>query len=189
MQKLPEQNKSHLLEKIILNIKNYKPKSLILEGLTPSAVLVPILKSSESVIFIKRTTKVKDHKGQIAFPGGVMFDNEKPEITALREAEEEVGINPKDVMIIGSLDDTITIAGYLIHPVVGIVDDKNFIPKPNPDEVEKVIIIKLEDLLSAKYIEGGDLKWEFHIGDVVIWGATARILKNFLEVSFKINYG
>lgn len=173
--------KSPLLEKIVDGISNYKPKKLYVYGLIHSAVLVPII--DESLIFIKRTMTVKNHKGQIAFPGGVMEEGESPEETALREAHEEVGINPKSTKIIGFLDDTVTIAGYLIHPVVALIPRDDFNPKINEEEVEELIILPIEKILNSDYIEGGKLRWEFHVGDIIVWGATARILKNFLEVS------
>lgn len=173
--------KSPLLKKIVDGISNYKPKKLDIYGLIASAVLVPII--DESLIFIKRTMTVKDHKGQIAFPGGVMEEGESPEETALREAQEEIGINPKSTKIIGFLDDTVTVAGYLIHPVVALIDQDDFNPKINEKEVEELIILPIKKIIASEYIEGGRLRWEFHIGNVIVWGATARILKNFLEIS------
>ena len=170
-------------------IRNYRAKKLDVSGLRPSAVLIPIVRNTSSIIFIERTMTVKDHKGQIAFPGGVIDeeDNKNPVKTALREAEEEIGLPQNKVRIIGFLDDTITIAGYLIHPVVGVVDDdiEKIKLKPNPSEVERIIVAPLEELKRAKYIEvESEPRWEFYLEDgTKIWGATARILRNFLEVS------
>ncbi len=173
---------SNIIEQIKRNIRSYAWKTLNVYGLIPSAVLIPIIEATQSIIFIKRTENVKDHKGQIAFPGGVMHSGElNPETTALRETEEEIGIPPEKVSIIGRLDDTITILGYLIHPVVGSII-QNVEIKANPAEVERIIILPIEDIVNAEYIEK-ETRWEFHVKGEIIWGATARILKNFLEAS------
>ena len=189
-------------------IRNYRARKLDISGLRPSAVLIPIIRKRGSIIFIERTMTVKDHKGQIAFPGGVIDeeDNGDPIKTALREAEEEIGLPQNKVKVIGFLDDTITIAGYLIHPVVGVVEEdievkkneekwgggeaqqgrkRRIKLKPNPSEVERIIIAPLSELMKAKYIEvESEPRWEFYLADgTKIWGATARILRNFLEVS------
>jgi len=170
-------------------VRNYKPKKLNLFGLRPSAVLIPIFRKDESIVFIKRTTTVKDHKGQVAFPGGVIDEEDggDPIKTAIREAEEEIGLPKNLVEFIGFLDDTITIAGYLIHPVVGMIDEKSSSVelKPNPSEVERIIIVPIQELIEAEYVEKvSEPKWEFYLKDgTKIWGATARILKNFFEVT------
>ena len=170
-------------------IRNYRAKKLDVLGLRPSAVLIPIVRDTASIIFIERTMTVKDHKGQVAFPGGVIDeeDNKNPVKTALREAEEEIGLPQNKVKVIGFLDDTITIAGYLIHPVVGVVEEdiEKIKLKPNPSEVERIIVASLSELKRARYIEvESEPRWEFYLEDgTKIWGATARILRNFLEVS------
>ncbi len=177
-------NISPKIRQIIEKIRNYNPKRLDVKGLIPSAVLIPIL-SSGSIVFIKRNMKVKDHKGQIAFPGGMIEDSDNdPVTTALREAYEEINLPKEKVRVLGLIDDAVSIAGYIIHPVVGLIEYSNIEFKPNEGEVEKILIVKIEDIIGARYNESeGDLKCGFYINDIVIWGATGRILKNFLEIT------
>lgn len=178
----PKQS-SMVIDKIRQKIISYKHKRLEIDGLIQSAVLVPILSQNESILFIKRSMSVKDHKGQIAFPGGVINSTDlSPIETALRETKEEVGIDPQNIETINFIDDTITIAGYLIHPVVGIIRGKTEI-LPNRDEVDEVFLIPIRDILNSEVKEDPErFSWEFRINGITIWGATARILKNFIEI-------
>ena len=91
-----------------------------------AAVLIPLTfyKEEWHMLFTRRTDRVESHKGQVAFPGGACDDGETtPEQTALREAEEEIGINPADVKVIGRLSRMITISNFRVSPVVGVVRD------------------------------------------------------------------
>lgn len=160
---------------------------------TPAGVLVPIFirQGHYHILFIQRTNKVRDHKGQISFPGGAY---EKEDVvlrnTALREAEEEIGLKRNDVRILGQLDDMAT-AGthYIISPFVGVI------PCPYPFKVdefetEEIIEVPLEALLAKDGCETGmtmvgDTPTEtyfYHYNGRTIWGATARILKQLLEI-------
>jgi 8-oxo-dGTP pyrophosphatase MutT (NUDIX family) len=158
-------------------------------GLTPAAVLVLLYeKEGEThILFTKRTETVADHKGQISFPGGVCDkEDESLEATALREAFEEVGIEPEQVEILGALDDCLTVAtSYVITPVVGIV------PTPprfsiNPEEVKEVIEIPLSFFQHAvcnpPEVHSPPGYPTYHYGKHVIWGATARIVGQFLSL-------
>jgi 8-oxo-dGTP pyrophosphatase MutT (NUDIX family) len=155
-----------------------------------AAVLVPLYKKEEDchLLFTKRTDKVKYHKGEISFPGGV-FDEEDSELerTALREAFEEVGLKEKDVQILGVLDDIVTITEFIITPFVGLF------PYPYPFKVSEIAeLIEVpfsfflrEDAYREKVISRADqeeLVDSFQYGNHVIWGATARILKQFLDL-------
>lgn len=160
--------------------------------LTPAAVLV-LLYEKQGEIHIaltKRTETVADHKGQISFPGGVRDkEDESLEATALREAFEEVGIDPEGVEILGLLDDGLTIAtSYIITPVVGALPAA---PRfsINPEEVKEVIEIPLsffqnasqqETTLDIPGIPSPPGYPTYHYGEHVIWGATARIMGQFL---------
>ena len=162
-----------------------------------AAVLVPLYKKGEDchLLFTKRTDKVKYHKGEISFPGGV-FDEEDSglEKTALREAFEEVGIKEKDVQIIGVLDDIVTITEFIITPFVGLF------PYPYPFKVSEIEIAELievpfsfflrEDAYREKVIfrtDQEELVDSFQYGNHIIWGATARILKQFLDLLASID--
>ena len=157
-----------------------------------AAVLVPLFKKGEDchLLFTKRSQEVKYHKGEISFPGG-MVDEEDRELinTALREAHEEIGLKQSDVQIIGALDDIVTITEFIVTPMVGLF------PYPYPFKVSEVEIAELievplasllkEDCLSEREIfRGGrnEIVHNYQYGHHHIWGATARILKQFLDL-------
>lgn len=162
-------------------------------GLTEAAVLVPILcKGGEyHILFTKRSDRVPSHKGQISFPGGARSEDD-PSIldTALRESWEEVGLKAEDAEILGELDDTpTTISRFNISPFVA------FIPYPyqfivNHDEIDEIFHVPISALLHK-----ADWKEEYYTFDDkvvvacsyeykgwVIWGATARIVQQLLEI-------
>ncbi|MCE5263929.1 MAG: CoA pyrophosphatase [Deltaproteobacteria bacterium] len=159
----------------------------------PSAVLIPLYEKDGEyrVLLTKRTEELEYHKGQICFPGGSPHDGDSSlEATALREAREEVGIRPEDVEVLGELDSTGTLtSNFLITPFVGII------PYPYPFKVNRHEIDELVEVpLSALAGEGN--YWEetrsfegvtgkasfFRYRDKVIWGATARILKQLVDL-------
>jgi 8-oxo-dGTP pyrophosphatase MutT (NUDIX family) len=157
-----------------------------------AAVLVPLFQKGEDchLLFTRRSDQVKYHKGEISFPGGVV-DEEDSELekTALREASEEIGLRESDVQIIGVLDDITTITEFIVTPIVGLF------PYPYPFKVSEVEIAELievplsplldKDCLSETEIFRGGRKevvFAFQYGKHIIWGATARILKQFLDL-------
>lgn len=161
---------------------------------TPAAVLLLLYekKGETYLLLTKRTEKVADHKGQISFPGGVRDKEDKSlEITALREASEEVGIDIENVEILGILDDCLTVeTNYVITPVVGILPT---LPRfrINSEEVDRIIEIPLaffQDFFKHKptsnFPDGEAVAGypEFQYGQHLIWGATARILEQFLSL-------
>jgi 8-oxo-dGTP pyrophosphatase MutT (NUDIX family) len=156
-----------------------------------AAVLVPLFIKGEDchLLFTKRSEQVKYHKGEISFPGGVV-DEEDSELekTALREAFEEIGLEENDVQIIGVLDDIVTITEFIVTPVVGLF------PYPYPfkiskGEIAELIEVPLSFLLDEKcfsereIIRGGqkEIVYAYQYEKHIIWGATARILKQFLD--------
>jgi 8-oxo-dGTP pyrophosphatase MutT (NUDIX family) len=157
-----------------------------------AAVLVPLFKKGKDchLLFTRRSEEVKYHKGEISFPGGVV-DEEDSELeeTALREAYEEIGLNKSDVQILGILDDIVTITQFIVTPIVGLF------PYPYPFKVSEVEIAELievplsflvdEECFSEKeIIRGGEneVVFAYQYGKHIIWGATARILKQFLDL-------
>ena len=148
-----------------------------------SAVLIPIIKDQNgnySLIFEKRVERPMRHSGEISFPGGVLENDETPIETALRETQEEIGIDPREIEVLGYLKPTKTkSSGFLIIPVVGYIKNEPTI-KVNPDEVEKVLVIPIVELIKKK--KKMILGPYYKIGETVIWGATARILTDFLEI-------
>lgn len=163
------------------------------ENLKPSAVLLPLFikNGNYHILFVRRSQKVEDHKGEISFPGGLCEKGDEGlENTALREAFEEIGIHPQDVEVLGILDDMKTISThYRVTPVVGVI------PYPYPftihrDEVDEIIEIPLNYLLNEgnrgkESITRDEITYTgevYHYKHYVIWGATARILKNLFDV-------
>jgi len=159
----------------------------------PSAVLLPLyVKDGEyHLLFIQRTNRVRDHKGQIAFPGGAYEEKDSTcRKTALRETSEEVGVAEEDVEILGELDDIKTIgSGYIISPFIGTIPWPYDI-KVDEWETEETIEVPLSALLDKENVrEETDIlnstvvpAYFYHYEGKVIWGATARILHQFLGI-------
>ncbi len=165
----------------------------IVPGYRQAAVLLPLYETPAGVHFVlaKRTERVPTHKGQISFPGGGFQDGDGSLlITALRETEEEIGLPRGDVDVVGVLDDTVTAASaHVVRPFVG------FVPHPYPFrldafEIEHLVHLPLRPLLAPNCFR--EEVWERdgrphsvyfheHAGHT-IWGLTARILKQFVEV-------
>lgn len=154
------------------------------DNLRLAAVLIPIFLKNERVLFTKRTELVKHHQGQIAFPGGRFEDKDQNLLTtALRETQEEVGIKPGAVEILGKLDPAETISHHQVHPYVGIIsDDINL--EINHDEVAECFFVPLSKLLEKETLKQGEFDGEtrfyYSVNDYKIWGITAGILSDLL---------
>jgi 8-oxo-dGTP pyrophosphatase MutT (NUDIX family) len=160
-------------------------------GLRLAAVLVPLFgkKGQDVLLFTRRSDHLPDHAGEISFPGGRQDAGDASlEETALREAEEEMGIRPADVRILGRLDDFVSVYGYHVTPFVGSLPW----PYPfraNPREIAEVIEIPLERLCDPGvfHMENWEHKGRLHpvvfftIDHHQIWGLTAAILRQFLR--------
>lgn len=160
----------------------------------PSAVLLPLfLKGGECYLLLtRRTQKVEYHKGEISFPGGAREEGDRDLLdTALRETQEETGIEAATVEILGKLDDTLTVgSNFVITPFVG------WIPYPckreiNHLEIEELLEIPLGFFLSRQNYWKGNFRYhqksyESHFylwrEDAVVWGATARIIHHFCRL-------
>ena len=158
-----------------------------------SAVLVPVFVNSGQyhLLFIQRTQRVKNHKGQISFPGGAYEKADGLLLnTALRETREEIGVAPEDIEVLGELDDTLTAtSNYIISPFVGVIPyPYNFLL--DKWETEELIEVPIAALLEKGCFSEGITQqngeeintYFFRYGDRNIWGATAKILKQFLEI-------
>jgi 8-oxo-dGTP pyrophosphatase MutT (NUDIX family) len=139
-------------------------------------------------VFTRRRTDLRRHAGEISFPGG-RRDPEDADLreTALREAEEEIGLPRSDVRLLGELEPTSTfVTGYLIHPFVGLIPAGRRW-QPSPAEVYAVLELPLQALRDGRtrtQLERRGIAFEtdaYIIGETVIWGATARIVENLLE--------
>lgn len=163
-------------------------------GPVPAAVLLPLyLKDNVChILFTKRTEQMNHHRGEIAFPGGTRHPEDRDALeTALRETGEEVGIDPEDVDVLGVLDDFYSIHDYLVTPYVGLLP-----PNPrfriNSVEIERLIEVPLAHLLKPEIFRTEDWSWKgrthpihfYRYGNDEIWGLTAAILKQFLDLVF-----
>ena len=157
----------------------------------PAAVLVPIVRRSDalSVLFTRRTDNLRTHAGQISFPGGAIETTDADAVAAaLRETEEETGIAPALVEPFGYLDSFETVSGYCVSPVTGLVQG-NYKARPDPTEVAEIFEVPLDFILAPGRLQRLNFEWQGHQRTTHafewnahrIWGATASMLKNFLD--------
>ena len=158
-----------------------------------AAVLIPLFRTASEyrILFTKRTDKVEAHKGQISFPGGKIEEEDaSPLETALREADEEIGLLRKDVTVLGQMDAARTVSSnYIVHPFVGLIPyPYDF--KISVQEVEELLEVPFHVFLSgdsgggnASVVYGGGAyqSLAYYYRGEVIWGATARIMQNLVE--------
>lgn len=163
------------------------------KGYRHAGVLLPLLEEGGvcKVLFTLRTHRVEHHKGQISFPGGKVEEGDASiEETVLRETHEEIGLSDKDIEILGRIDDAITlVSSYVIHPLVGWVTSLDNLTI-NRAEVKQIIKAPLslfcEGCSRKRYAvayEGVTYETSaYAYGEHVIWGATARVMDNFMEI-------
>lgn len=158
-------------------------------GRTEAAVLIPMhgWPRRPGLVFTERRHDLRRHAGEVSFPGGRRDPGEELVETALREAEEEIGLPRESVDLVGALPPVGTfVTSYKVHPFVGLIED-GLRFEPNPEEVESVLVASLDDLLAGYgkrrlVARGVPIKTDTYlIGNALIWGATARILGLLLE--------
>jgi len=160
----------------------------------PAAVLVPLFQDQGEwqLLLTQRANTVESHKGQVAFPGGHVDPEDATRVdTALREAEEEIGLRRELVRVIGQLDELLTVTQYRITPVVGLIPWP-YTFTPSRTELSAIFHVPLRWLADPANLEthyreplvpGPKVPvYYFYYGDYIIWGATARIILNLLEV-------
>lgn len=145
---------------------------------------------SPTVIFTKRSSNLRNHAGEISFPGGRVSDQDRSIMeTAIRETREEIGLSIQKDKIIGSLAPTSTYTTKIvIYPFIVILGKIPFPFEPN-EEVEKVIEIPIEILhdritIDEEHSSSDNKMFKFNVNGYLIWGATARILKNLLDLIY-----
>jgi 8-oxo-dGTP pyrophosphatase MutT (NUDIX family) len=162
----------------------------------PAAVLVPILErdTQASVLFTQRAEKMPTHAGQISFPGGKMDAGDDNLVeTALREAQEEIGLEAEFIDTIGFLDDFITTTGYRISPLVAVIR-QGYSITPDHNEVADVFDVPLSFLMNEQNHQMHSREWQgkerkfyaMPYEDRFIWGATAGMLRNLYDWLYRL---
>jgi len=182
-------------EKIIKVLQSHIPQSLKEGRFKPAAVLVPIQERAEgdTLVLTQRAERLNSHRGQVAFPGGRVDSRDAgPLAAALRESHEEIGIDPRHVRILGQLDQVTAASNYLVTPFVGLI------PSPyefslNPEETAAVFSVPISALLEPGCFSmeprpfssdrPGPI-YHFYYEGWDIWGATARIIIQLLELAY-----
>ena len=184
----------------LLNSRVPKPIEEQGASLRRAAVLIPLFKAASEyrILFTKRTEGVEAHKGQISFPGGRIEEEDgSPLETALREADEEIGLPRKDVTVLGRMDDARTLSSnYIVHPFVGLIPYP-YEFKTSVREVKELLDVPFQVfLLGDSAGENTPVVYEgatyhglaYQYKGEVIWGATAKIMQSLVElVKEKLN--
>ncbi|HPM78094.1 MAG TPA: CoA pyrophosphatase [bacterium] len=169
-----------------------QPRRLDLDGFKPSAVLVPVVhhEGRAHLLFTQRTESVEHHKGQISFPGGRLDEGETLAMCALRETHEEIGVQPQDIRLIGRLDDIWTPTRYVVSPFVGVLPyPYNFVLSEG--EIAELFLAPIAELADPGIYQETEIHYEgksalvpyYHWRDKIIWGATGRIIRQFLTLA------
>lgn len=159
----------------------------------PAGVLLPLFEEAgeASIVLTRRAAHLRSHTGEVAFPGGRLEPGEEPVAAALRETQEEIGLDPGEVEVIGQLAPLTTMSsGSRITPFVGILAGRPRLVR-NPAEVDRVFDVSLAKLVSDGVYR--EERWDilglrdrpmhfFELEDETVWGATARILVELLEL-------
>lgn len=180
-----------MLKKIRQGLADHQP--LINSHLQKRAsVLIPLLECDGElfVMLTQRSEKLRSHAGQVSFPGGKQDLQDANSLeTALRETQEEIGLPPEKVEIIGTLDQILSLHYYLVTPFVGIIPE-NFIPIPNEDEIEAVFKVPLSFFMQNDQHWTEEFKTpiatilahHFEFKGFDIWGLTSKLILRLLEI-------
>ena len=176
----------------LTRVSAYSPAAADGDG-REAAVLAPVIDrgGEPHLLFTKRADHLGEHPGQMSFPGGGREPEDADlEDTAKREAHEEIGLEPADVDVRGRLDDIPTISNYAVRPFVARVPDREY--TPDEREVAEIAVLALADLTDLSNYESerrdhpyyGDIRIHyFHVDGYTVWGATGRMLVQFLELA------
>jgi 8-oxo-dGTP pyrophosphatase MutT (NUDIX family) len=181
------------LHDLVQAARRYRPAVVSDQpGTTTSAVLAGLVDADDgpAIILTKRAAAMRQHSGELSFPGGRVEPGESLVEAALRETFEEIGTSPVHIDVVGQLDPlTTVISSALIHPVVAVVRPVDGF-RPHPDEVEQVLVVPIDELTSAEVYRQelwtfGGVERPIHFFELVgetLWGATARALVQLLTL-------
>jgi 8-oxo-dGTP pyrophosphatase MutT (NUDIX family) len=182
-----------LADRITNALKSHSPRAITGDGYKPAAVLIPIQEKNDGdyLVLTQRADHLNHHSGQIAFPGGRVDDSDADEMdAALRESHEEIGIHPRDVRVLGRLDQIDAAYGYRVTPFVGVIPPQ-YEFRLNPAETAAVSSVPIAALLEpANFVVNdylsprGQPSYHFYVNGWDVWGVTARILVQFLELVY-----
>jgi 8-oxo-dGTP pyrophosphatase MutT (NUDIX family) len=184
-----------VINRIAAALAARSPRTLEAPGFKEAAVLVPIQQKDDSahLVLTQRTETLNSHRGQVAFPGGKIETRDAgAEAAALRESHEEIGLAPADVRVLGQLDQVTAASDYLVTPFVGVL------PYPyefrlNPHETAALFSVPLDALIAEGCFKAEprrfppdrrDPIYHFYYEGWDIWGATARIILQLLELAY-----
>ena len=162
------------------------------DDLTPAAVMVLLYPKDGDhwVLLNKRSQEVEHHKGEISFPGGATDPEDKDSLdTALRETEEEMGICPEDITVLGEMDEVATRSRFRVSVFAGTIEPPYHF-RPSIDEIAEIVEFPVSALLDASSIrvethwqaDGASTVHSYAYGRHLVFGATARILQQFLQL-------
>ncbi len=159
--------------------------------LSRAAVLVGIIMQDEKphLLLTRRTDEVETHKGQVAFPGGMMEEGETPIVAAMREANEEIDLLPEEIEIIGMLNDFQTPTGFCITPVVARLIVAHDLT-PSSAEVARIFTVPIDVFLEKKYLRIEERMWKGEMRNLflydydgeIIWGVSEAIIRSLIDV-------
>ena len=176
----------------LTGVRRFSPSELA-DPEREAAVLAPIIQEGDrcEILFTKRSEQLGEHPGQMSFPGGGREPEDADlQATALREAHEEIGLQPSETDIVGVIDDIETVTRYIVRPFVGIVPDRAY--TPDEYEVAEIVRLAVEDLTDERNYESehrdhpeyGPIRLHFfHVDGYTVWGATGRMLAQLLELT------
>jgi 8-oxo-dGTP pyrophosphatase MutT (NUDIX family) len=185
-----------VIDEIKRRLASYAPRPAEGPFRARAAVLVPlyVYRDEVHVVLTKRTDRVQTHKGEIAFPGGSVEPGDRTlAFTALRESHEEIGLEPGHVELLGQVDELVTVSAFHVTPFVGEIDARQapYVWRHQEREVAEVVEVPVRHLLDpSNCVElprqrDGQMVLQpaFLVSEHVVWGATYRILRNFLDVA------
>jgi len=178
----------------ILNVLEARsPKNLTGDHYKPAAVLMPIQERDDGdhLVLTKRAEHLNHHRGQVAFPGGRVDAGDRNALAAaLRESHEEIGIDPSHVRVLGRLDQVTAAYDFVVTPFVGVIPP-SYEFRLNPAETDAVFSVPITNLLEPKCVtvadhlsSHGEPVYHFYCNGWDIWGATARIIVQFLDLVY-----